>query len=141
MKINIVYWSGTGNTKAMAELIEKGARGAGAEVVLKSVDIADPEDAASCDILVLGCPSMGDEELEEQEFAPFMNAIEQYIRGKNIALFGSYGWGDGGWMREWEERVKTLGANLAAASLIVNEAPEGADAKACEEFGRALAGS
>ena len=135
MQINVIYWSGTGNTEAMANLIKEGAEGAGATVNLKNVSAASVADT-NCDVLVLGCPSMGDEVLEESEFEPFMASIEGSISGKKVALFGSYGWGDGQWMREWGERVKTAGATLAAESLIVNEAPSGQE---CKDFGAAIA--
>ena len=135
MQINIIYWSGTGNTESMATLIQEGAQGAGAAVTLKAVADASADDL-SCDVLCLGCPSMGDEVLEESEFEPFMESIESQISGKKLALFGSYGWGDGEWMRNWVERVEKAGATLAQESLIVNEEPEGAE---CKDFGAAIA--
>ena len=135
MQINIIFWSGTGNTEAMAGLIKEGAESAGAGVTLKSVSEASLADV-DCDVLVLGCPSMGDEVLEEDEFEPFMSALEGSISGKKLALFGSYGWGDGQWMRDWDERVKAAGATLAIESLIVNEAPDGQE---CKVFGAGLA--
>ena len=136
MQINVIYWSGTGNTEAMANLIKEGAESAGAAVVLKNVSDASPDDV-NCDVLLLGCPSMGDEVLEESEFEPFMASIEGSISGKKLALFGSYGWGDGQWMREWDERMKNAGATLVTESLIVNEAPEGQE---CKDFGAKIAG-
>ena len=135
MQINIIYWSGTGNTEAMANFIKEGAEGAGATVTLKNVSDASVSDV-NCDVLVLGCPSMGAEVLEESEFDPFVSSIEGSVNGKKLALFGSYGWGDGGWMREWDERMKNAGAVLAAESLIVNAAPEGQE---CKDFGAAIA--
>ena len=136
MQINVIYWSGTGNTEAMANLIKEGAESAGATVNLKNVSDSSANDV-NCDVLVLGCPSMGDEVLEESEFEPFMISIEKSISGKKLALFGSYGWGDGQWMREWDERVKAAGATLVTESLIVNEAPEGQE---CKDFGAKIAG-
>jgi flavodoxin short chain len=138
MKINIIYWSGTGNTEAMAGLIQKGAEGAGAEVAAKTVSAASDADL-ECDVLCLGCPSMGAEVLEEDEFEPYVKSIEGKVAGKNLALFGSYGWGDGEWMRDWTDRMKSAGASLKAESLIVNEAPAGAAADECEAFGAAIA--
>ena len=135
MQINVIYWSGTGNTEAMANFIKEGAESVGAAVNLKNVSNASTDDV-NCDVLVLGCPSMGDEVLEESEFEPFMVSIEGSISGKKVALFGSYGWGDGQWMREWDERVKAAGAILSAESLIVNEAPDGQE---CKDFGAAIA--
>jgi flavodoxin short chain len=138
MKINIIYWSGTGNTEAMAKLIGKGAAQTGAEVSLKEVSAAADADLEG-DVLCLGCPSMGAEVLEEDEFEPYIKSIEGKVAGKTLALFGSYGWGDGEWMRNWTERMKTAGASLKAESLIVNEAPEGASADECEAFGALIA--
>jgi flavodoxin short chain len=139
MKINIVYWSGTGNTEAMAKLIQEGAQSAGAEVALMDVSSAGAE-VLNADVLALGCPSMGAEVLEESEFEPFVASIEGQVSGKKLALFGSYGWGDGEWMRDWTERMTGAGAILAAESLIVNEAPEGESADECKAFGTKIAG-
>jgi len=139
MQINVIYWSGTGNTEAMANLIKEGAESAGATVTLKNVSDASADDV-NCDVLVLGCPSMGDEVLEESEFEPFVASIEGNVSGKKIALFGSYGWGDGGWMRDWDERMKNAGAVLAAESLILNDAPSGVSKQECKEFGAKVAG-
>jgi len=131
MKVNIIFWSGTGNTEAMAEQIRDGAQEAGAEVSLKSVYDAGMADI-DCDVLCLGCPSMGDEVLEEGDFEPFITSIEGSVGGKKLALFGSYGWGDGQWMREWEERMKNAGAILICDGLMVCNAPEG---DVCKTFG------
>lgn len=134
MQINVIYWSGTGNTEAMANLIKEGAESAGATVNLKNVSDASVNDV-NCDVLVLGCPSMGDEVLEEDEFEPFMVSIEGSLSGKKLALFGSYGWGDGQWMRDWDERMKNAGAVLVADSMIVNDAPSGESEQECKDFG------
>jgi flavodoxin short chain len=135
MQINIVYWSGTGNTEAMAKFIQEGAESAGAYVTVKEVSQADIS-VLDADVLALGCPSMGEEELEETEFEPFVASIEGSVEGKKLALFGSYGWGDGQWMRDWSERMEKAGAELIVESLIVNEAPEGDE---CKSFGSAIA--
>ena len=139
MQINIIYWSGTGNTEAMAKLIMEGAQGAGATVALEEVASADVSAALSADVLALGCPSMGSEALEEDEFEPFISAIEDKVNGKKLALFGSYGWGDGEWMRDWSERMEKAGATLVTESLIVLEAPSGESAQQCTAFGAAIA--
>lgn len=141
MQVNIVYWSGTGNTEAMANLIREGAENAGASVTLTEVSKADASAVLNAAVLALGCPSMGDEVLEEEEFEPFMASIEGDVVGKKLALFGSYGWGDGQWMRDWTERVKNAGAELAAESLIVNEAPDDNVGEQCKAFGASLAKS
>ncbi|MDR2492025.1 MAG: flavodoxin [Coriobacteriales bacterium] len=139
MKVNIVYWSGTGNTEAMANLIRQGAESKGAEVQVKPVDQAQDADL-NCDILALGCPSMGEEELEETEFEPYFASLEKQLAGRRLALFGSYGWGDGEWMEDWTKRARDLGAELVATSLVVNEGPEGDEAQRCREYGAALVG-
>jgi flavodoxin short chain len=138
MKVNIIYWSGTGNTEAMAQYIAEGARQAGAEVEAKNVSQASDADL-ECDVLCLGCPSMGAEVLEEDEFEPYIASIEPKVTGKALALFGSYGWGDGEWMRDWTDRMKNAGATLKAESLIVNETPEGESVDKCKTFGELIA--
>lgn len=137
--VTIVYWSGTGNTEQMANLIEESAKEAGANVTLCTVSQADSAAVLDSDVIVLGCPSMGAEVLEESEFEPFMTEIEPKISGKKLALFGSYGWGDGEWMRDWEKRVQAAGAELVAPVLIVNETPSGDDETLCKELGKAVA--
>jgi flavodoxin short chain len=139
MKVSIVYWSGTGNTEAMAKLIQEGAASTGAEVVLKEVAKANADDVTGVDVAFLGCPSMGDESLEEGEFEPFISSIEGKVNGKKLALFGSYGWGDGQWMRDWTDRMTKAGAVLVVESLIVNETPSGDDEEKCKSFGKSIA--
>lgn len=136
MKVSIIYWSGTGNTEAMAVAVKEGAEAAGAGAVLKSVDKASEADVLDADFILFGCPSMGDEVLEESEFEPFIESIEGKLAGKKLALFGSYGWGDGQWMRDWEIRMKNAGADLVVDSLIVNETPSGDNLEKCREFAR-----
>ncbi len=138
MQINIIYWSGTGNTEAMANFIKTGAESAGATVTVKEVYAAGADDL-NCDVLALGCPSMGAENLEEGAFEPFVASIEGSVSGRKLALFGSYGWGDGQWMRDWSDRMTNAGAVLAAESLIVNEAPVGESEQLCKDFGARIA--
>lgn len=135
-KITIIYWSGTGNTQAMAEAIGKGAEDAGSQVELLEVSSATAQTVAQAETLAFGCPSMGAEVLEEDSFDPFFTSVESSLSGKKVALFGSYGWGDGQWMRDWQERVTAAGATLFEEGLIVQEAPEGPE---CEAFGKRLA--
>ncbi|WP_099205254.1 flavodoxin [Scatolibacter rhodanostii] len=135
MQINIIFWTGSGNTEAMANYIKEGAESAGATVAVKNVAEASADDV-NCDVLALGCPSMGDEVLEESEFEPFISSIEASVSGKKVALFGSYGWGDGQWMRDWSERMQNAGAQLVTEALIVNDAPTGDE---CKEFGTKIA--
>lgn len=135
MNVNIVYWSGTGNTEAMANFIKEGAESSGASAKVINVSDAKEEDL-DCDILCLGCPSMGDEVLEEDEFEPYITSIEGKMQGKKVALFGSFGWGAGEWMADFEARMKDAGATLVRPSLIVRDAPEGDE---CKEFGAEIA--
>jgi len=137
-KIAVVYWSGTGNTQVMAEAVAEGASQAGAEVtVFEAVDFS-PEQMGAFDAVAFGCPSMGAEQLEESEFAPMFTECEPMLSGKKIALFGSYGWGDGEWMRNWEQTCTADGAVLACDSVICNEAPDEDGVEACKMLGKAL---
>ena len=138
-KIEVVYWSGTGNTEAMASAVAEGAREKGAEADLLTASEFSSDQVSAYDAIAFGCPSMGAEQLEESEFEPMFTACEGELRGKNIALFGSYGWGDGEWMRSWEERCSQDGANLAADSVICNEAPDEEALSECRALGAALA--
>ena len=137
--IAIVFWSGTGNTEAMANAVADGARAKGAEVALLSPADFNADQVAQYDAIAFGCPAMGDEVLEEDEFQPMFDAVLPALSGKKIALFGSYGWGDGEWMRSWEETCKEAGAALAANPLIVNEAPDDEGVSACRALGEAIA--
>ncbi|MBR1555299.1 MAG: flavodoxin [Oscillospiraceae bacterium] len=133
-KVAVVYWSQTGNTEAMANAI---AEAAGAELITAADFSADK--ANEFDAIAFGCPAMGAEVLEEDEFQPMWDAVKANLNGKNIALFGSYGWGDGEWMRNWEEDAKTAGANLVTDSVTANEAPDDDALAACKALGEALA--
>ncbi len=135
----IIYWSGTGNTEAMAKAVEEGAKAAGASVKLLEVDEATLDDAKNADVLLMGCPSMGSEVLEEGSMEPFVESLEGNVDGKPVALFGSYGWGNGEWMEDWEERMQTYGANIVADSLIINETPDEAGLADCKALGEAAA--
>ncbi len=138
-KIAVVYWSGTGNTEAMASAVLEGAREKGAEAELFTAAEFDPSMVEAYDAIAFGCPSMGSEQLEETEFEPMFSACEPALKGKRIALFGSYGWGDGEWMRTWEETCLSDGAVLACESVICNEAPDGEALTACKALGAAAA--
>ena len=138
-KAAVIYWSQTGNTEAMANFVADGARAAGAEVDVIAADGSEV-DVSSYDGVAFGCPAMGAEELEDAEFAPTWEAAKGALAGKKVALFGSYGWGDGEWMRNWEDDCKACGINLAAESVLVNNAPEADGAEACKALGAALVG-
>ena len=139
-KMAVIYWSMTGNTQAMAEAIADGAREAGAQADLFSVDQVTVDQALEYDKLALGCPAMGAEVLEEAEFEPYFQSIEGSLSGKTVALFGSYGWGDGQWMRDWKARAD--GANAVVyqdEGLILNEAPDEEGLAQCRAFGAGFA--
>ncbi|BDF67031.1 flavodoxin [Oscillospiraceae bacterium] len=139
-KIAVIYWSGTGNTEAMAAAVAEGARGAGAEVDLFQVSEITPDAAAEYGALALGCPAMGAEQLEEGEFEPFFAALESRLSGKKVALFGSYSWAGGQWMRDWYERAQSDGANLVGdEGLACYEAPDADCLAACKALGAELA--
>lgn len=134
MKTAVIYWSGTGNTEQMAAAI---AESAGAELFSVS-DFSG--DISGYDRIAFGCPAMGAEVLEEDEFEPFFASVESSLSGKTIALFGSYGWGDGEWMRNWEERAKAAGAVLInGEGLMVNETPDDDAIADCKALGAELA--
>ena len=138
-KVAVVYWSSTGNTEAMANAVAEGAKAAGAEVIsFESADFsADKVD--EFDAIAFGCPAMGDEVLEEDEFQPLYDACKGKLAGKKVALFGSYGWGDGEWMRNWEEDAKGAGITLACDSVICQEEPDDDAVENCKALGKALA--
>ena len=137
MKIAVVYWSGTGNTEAMAGAVVRGVTESGSEADLLTG--ISTNELASYDAIAFGCPAMGAEELEESEFEPMFSALEGSLNGRKIALFGSDGWGDGEWMRTWEDRCKDDGAVLVCESVICNEAPDDEAVNACKALGKALA--
>lgn len=139
-KIAVVYWSGTGNTEAMANEVAEGAKSAGAEVEVFTPDTFTADKMDAYDAVAFGCPAMGAEELEDTEFEPMFKECEAKLSGKKIALFGSYGWGDGEWMRTWEEDCKNSGITLACESVTCCEAPDDDALTACKELGSTLAG-
>ena len=140
MSISVVYWSGTGNTQAMAEAIGEGIESAGAQANVISVDQASVDALAEEDVFALGCSAMGAEELEESEMEPFVAELEGKVSGKKILLFGSYGWGDGEWMRDWADRMKNAGAQLIREEgIIANDAPEDDVLEELKEAGKELA--
>lgn len=138
-KVAIIYWTGTGNTRGMAEAAARGVRAAGCEARLAEVEEIRAEEALGYDGLMFGCPAMGDEVLEESAYEPFFAEVEGQLRDKPVALFGSYGWGGGAWMRDWAERTRKAGARLCGEGLAVENAPDDAALAACEKLGRDLA--
>ena len=138
-RINVVYWSQTGNTEEMAEAIGKGITQAGGEAVVSEVSAISPDVLKDENVFALGCPAMGDEVLEEDEFEPMFNSCETKLSGKKVGLFGSYGWGDGEWMHNWEDKCKEDGAVLVADGVICQEEPDDDAVENCKALGKALA--
>ena len=137
-KITVAYWSGTGNTEAMAEAVGEGIKAAGKECAVVSISDISASDLEGETSFALGCPAMGAEVLEEEEFEPMFASCESKLSGKRIALFGSYGWGDGEWMRDWETRCKEAGAVLICESVICNEMPDDEGIQSCKALGENL---
>ena len=139
-KIYVVYWSQTGNTEAMAEAVARGIRSEGKESAVVEVGSISPEELKEEAVFALGCPAMGAEVLEESEMEPFVETLEAFVKGKTVGLFGSYGWGDGEWMRDWEERMQQAGANvIGGEGVICQETPDQEALEKCEELGKNLA--
>ena len=138
-KTAVIFWSGTGNTEAMANEVLAGMQSAGADAAILSCSEEDGGAIDALDAVALGCPAMGAEVLEEEEFAPMFESIKDKLVGKKVALFGSYGWGDGEWMRTWEDDCKSAGIDLACDSVICNEAPDDEAVAACQNLGKTLA--
>lgn len=137
-KIAVVYWSGTGNTSAMAEAVVDGAIAQGADVKIYTSAEFSADMMDNFDAVAFGCPAMGSEVLEEDEFEPMFEACRAKLNAKKIALFGSYGWGDGEWMRNWEQECISDGAVLVCEPLICNEAPDAEMLESCNNVGKAL---
>ena len=138
-KIAVIYWSGTGNTEAMADLVANAAAGAGASVDKFTASEFNVSSAGDYTGFALGCPAMGAEQLEESEFEPMFSGCKNRLGGKSVGLFGSYGWGDGQWMRDWEKDCDDAGINLVCESIICCETPDDAALEACRAMGKALA--
>lgn len=137
-KIAVVFWSGTGNTEQMAYAVMEGIKEKAAEAALFAASEFGASMVKQYDAIAFGCPAMGAEVLEETEFQPMWDACEGALGGKKVALFGSYGWGDGEWMRSWEDACGNAGAVLACESVICNEAPDEEALEACRALGAAL---
>ena len=136
-KVAVIYWSGTGNTEAMAKAVAEGAKAAGAEVDL--LICPDVNEVDGYEAVALGCPAMGSEELEDGEFLPMLETIEPALPGKRVVLFGSYDWGTGEWLENWEARCAEKGITLAAESVKANNTPDSAALAACKALGGAIA--
>ena len=139
-KTAVIYWSGTGNTEAMANAVAEGMREAGAECAVWTPADVGADAVKELDTAALGCPAMGAEELEETEFAPMFDAVKSALAGKPVGLFGSYGWGDGEWMRSWEADCEEAMVNLVCESVICMAAPDDTAIEACKALGKAVVG-
>lgn len=140
--IAVIYWSGTGNTQQMALAIAEGAKAGSTEVAIKEVSNATVKDVEEADGVALGCPSMGCEVLEESEMEPFILSLEALdLKGKPVALFGSFDWGEGQWMADWEERMLSQGVKLVSDGLTVHNTPDDNGLRLCRELGSKLASS
>lgn len=138
-KIAVIYWSGTGNTEAMAQAVVQGAREAGAQADLYAAADFDAAGAQQYDAFAFGCPAMGAEELEDGEFEPMFSACRGQLSDKKVGLFGSYDWGDGEWMRTWQEDCRSSGIALVSDGVIANNQPDEEALAACRALGAALA--
>ncbi len=137
-KTAVVFWSGTGNTEEMANAVLEGMKENGADASIYSADAFQAGDVDAYDAIAFGCPAMGAEVLEEDEFQPLFDECKPALEGKKVALFGSYGWGDGEWMRNWEDDCKDAGIELACDSVVCNDAPDEDAITACKGLGAAL---
>ena len=139
-KVIVAYWSQTGNTAAMAAAVGEGITEAGKEAVVTDIPSVSMDDLKESSAFALGCPAMGAEVLEEGEMEPFVTEVEAFAAGKKIGLFGSYGWGDGQWMRDWEDRMKAAGATVVGGEgVICQETPDDDALANCKALGKELA--
>ena len=139
-QIIVAYWSQTGNTEAMANAVAEGIKEAGKDAAVLPISAVSMDDLKAADSFALGCPAMGAEVLEEGEMEPFVTEVEGFVSGKKVGLFGSYGWGDGQWLRDWEDRMNAAGAVIATGEgVIAHEAPDDDAIAACKALGKALA--
>ena len=137
--MKIVYWSSTGNTERMAQMLGEEIEKLGGSAEVEEVSSVSPSALEKETVFALGCSAMGDEELDEGEMEPFVQEVEKFASGKKVGLFGSYDWGDGEWMRKWEERMKEAGAEVAG-TVIANNEPDDEDQANLAELAKALCG-
>lgn len=137
-KVAVVYWSGTGNTELMSNIIVKEVKSKSLDIDVFTADQFSSDKVNEYEVIAFGCPSMGVEELEEDTFEPMFSEIKPQLKGKKIALFGSYGWGDGEWMRNWKEDCEEHGCILVAEPIISNEEPDDEVTEKCKELGKII---
>ena len=138
-KVAVVYWSGTGNTEAMANAVAEGIRSKASDAVMLGPSEFSAGDVANYDAIAFGCPSMGAEVLEEEEFEPMFAAVLPALAGKKVGLFGSWGWGGGAWMLDWEQRCRDAGVALVSDGVTCQEYPDADAVAACKALGASLA--
>ena len=138
-KVAIVFWTGSGNTEAMAQAVEEGAKNAGAETVLNFVGDTSAAEVATFDKIILGCPAMGDESLEEYDFEPFFEGLLPDLAGKKVGIFGSYAWNEGDWIMNWKARLEEAGVTLTAEPVKAYSYPDDDALEACRELGKTIA--
>ena len=136
--MKIIFYSDTGNTEKMANLIKEGIEQGGKSADIINISDVNVDEVLKDEILVLGCPAKGDEVLEEDEFEPFIEEISSKVSGKKVALFGSYGWGDGQWMRDFEERMTSYGCTIIGSPVIIMGEPNDNDEE-CIDLGKKIA--
>ncbi len=139
MKVAVIYSSQSGNTEMMAQAINEGLLAEGAESVLFSASNFDVKKANDYDRLVFGSPSMGDEEIDQDFMDPLFSNLEPNLGGKEIAMFGSYGWGDGQFLRSWMQRAQDSNAIVLNEGLLINYTPDSDGLTECQNFGKSLA--
>ncbi len=139
MKAAVVYWSGTGNTEAMASAVLEGMTSAGAEAKLYTAAEFGADLLDGLEAIAFGCPAMGSEQLEETEFEPMWDSIKDKLGGKKISLFGSYSWAEGEWMENWKNDAAASGIELSYEPIICYEAPDADMLSRLSEMGRSLA--
>ena len=138
MKTAVIYWSGTGNTEAMARAVAEGMTAAGMEAVLLTPAEVQPGDLNTYDAIAFGCPAMGSEELEYDEFQPMWDEVKETLGDKKVVLFGSYSWAEGEWMDNWKADADEAGVNVVD-SVICYDAPDDEGEAACKALGAELA--
>ncbi|WP_296113279.1 flavodoxin [uncultured Anaerococcus sp.] len=138
-KVAIIYWSGTGNTLAMAYEIADELKNNSIDVNILTASEFTKDDIDSYDGFAFGCPAMGSEELEESEFEPMFESVENSLSDKAVLIFGSYEWADGEWMRSWQERCENDGINLVRDGLIAYDYPDDEALEECRKAALDLA--
>ena len=137
-KTAVIYWSGTGNTKQMAEAVLEGMKSAGADAALLEAAQVDASTFSGVDAVAFGCPAMGDEELEDTEFLPMYDEVEPLMAGEKVGFFGSYDWNNGEWMDYWMQRAEDAGVQ-PVETVIAKDYPDDEAAEACRHLGELLA--